>query len=139
MEILLPAVLLHDIIVYPKGSIQSSKSPDDSAELAENILHSCSYSQAKIKHISDCTRNRSYSNRLVPTSLEGKILQDADRLDALGAIGIARMFTVAGSEERPFYNPYDPFCRFSRDLDDRKWTLDHFQLKLLTLNGLMHT
>jgi uncharacterized protein len=139
MKILLPAVLLHDIIVYPKASIQSSKSPNDSADLAETILHSCGYSQAKMKHISQCIRTHSYSNRLVPSSLEGKILQDADRLDALGAIGIARMFSVGGSEKRPFYNPHDPFCRYSRDLDDSKWTLDHIQTKLLKLKGLMHT
>lgn len=140
MEILLPAVLLHDIIVYPKRSIKSSNSPNDSGDLAETILQSCGYSQAKINHISHCIRTHSYSNRLVPSSLEGKILQDADRLDALGAIGIARMFSMGGSENRSFYNPYDPFCGYSRrDLDDRRWTLDHFQIKLLKLQRLMYT
>jgi uncharacterized protein len=140
MDILLPAVLLHDIVVYPKGSAKSSRSSDDSADLAENILqrYGC-YSQDKINLISHCIRTHSYSDGLVPASLEGKILQDADRLDALGAIGIARTFSVGGSEKRTFYNADDPFCRSSRELDDRQWTLDHFQKKLLKLKDLMHT
>jgi len=139
MEILLPAVLLHDIVVYPKVSIQSSRSSEYSASLAEKILFNCGYSRTKITQISDCIHTHSYSNRIVPSSLEGKILQDADRLDALGAIGIARMFSVGGSEKRPFYNPLDPFYMHGRGLDDKKWTLDHLHTKLLKLKGLMHT
>ena len=139
MEILLPAVLLHDIVVYPKGGDKSSRSSDESANLAENILQEYGYSQDKINSISLCIRKHSYSNGLVPASLEGKILQDADRLDALGAIGIARTFSVGGSEKRTFYNANDPFCRSTRALDDGQWTLDHFQIKLLKLKDLMHT
>jgi uncharacterized protein len=139
MDVLLPAVLLHDIIVYPKGSAMSSRSSDESAELAENILQSHGYSQYQIKRISYCIRSHSYTKRLVPASLEGKILQDADRLDALGAIGIARTFSISGSEKRTFYKADDPFYRSSRELDDRQWALDHFQTKLLKLKDLMHT
>jgi uncharacterized protein len=139
MEILLPAVLLHDLVVYPKGSAESSKSSDESAELAENILQSYCYPQDQINQICYCIRAHSYSKRLIPESLEGRILQDADRLDALGAIGIARMFSVGGSENRTFYNANDPFCRSDRDLDDMQWTLDHFQTKLLKLEDSMHT
>src|ERR687893_671148 len=139
MEILLPAVLLHDLVVYPKGSAKSSKSSDESADLAENILQSYGYPQDQINQICYCIRAHSYSKRLVPESLEGRILQDADRLDALGAIGIARTFSVAGSENRAFYNADDPFCRSGRDLDDKKWTVDHFQTKLLKLQEIMHT
>ena len=139
MEILLPAVLLHDLIVCPKGSAKSSKSSDESADLAQNILQSHGYSKDKINQICYCIRAHSYSMRLVPASLEGKILQDADRLDALGAIGIARTFSVSGSENRAFYNVEDPFCRIDRALNDKQWTLDHFHLKLLKLEDFMHT
>lgn len=139
MEILLPAVLLHDLIVYPKGSAKTSKSADDSADLAEKWLYGYGYPQNKIEKISYCIRTHSYSKRLVPLTLEGKILQDADRLDALGAIGIARTFSVGGSENRTFYNPSDPFWRSKRELNDREWTLDHFQTKLLKLKKSMHT
>lgn len=139
MEILLPAVLLHDLVIYPKGGVKSSKSSDESATLAENILQKYGYPLDQIDQICYCIRVHSYSKRLVPVSLEGKILQDADRLDALGAIGIARVFSVGGSENRAFYRDDDPFCRSTRELDDSQWTLDHFQTKLLSLKDLMHT
>lgn len=139
MEILLAAALLHDIVVYPKGSAKSAKSADDSADLAEKILKSYGWTRERIEKASYCIRTHSYSKRVVPTSLEGKILQDADRLDALGAIGIARTFSVGGSERRAFYNPDDPFWSTTREPDDRQWTLDHFQSKLLRLKNSMHT
>ena len=139
MEILLPAVFLHGLVVYPKGSAKTSKSADDSADLAEKWLQSYGYPQDKIDRISYCIRTHSYSKRLVPTTREGKILQDADRLDALGAIGIARTFSVGGSEKRMFYNPADPLWKSGRELDDREWTLDHFQMKLLRLKKSMNT
>lgn len=139
MEILLPAALLHDLVVYPKGSAKTIKSADDSADLAEKWLQKYGYKQDKIDKISYCIRTHSYSKRLIPATLEGKILQDADRLDALGAIGIARTFSVGGSENRPFYNPADPFHKSDRELNDREWTLDHFQTKLLRLKKSMHT
>jgi uncharacterized protein len=139
MQILLPAVLLHDLVVYPKGSAKTSKSADDSADIAEKWLRSYGYPQGMIEKICYCIRTHSYSKRLTPSSLEGKILQDADRLDALGAIGIARTFSVGGSESRLFYNPDDPFWKSGRELNDRDWTLDHFQTKLLKLTKSMHT
>ena len=139
MEILLLAVLLHDLVVHPKGSTKSLKSSDECADLAENILQSYSYPQDRINQICYCIRVHNYSKRLVPLSLEGRILQDADRLDALGAVGIARTFSIGGSEGRTFYNTDDPFCRSGRDLDDKQWTLDHFHMKLLKLENFMHT
>jgi len=139
LTILLPAALLHDLVVYPKGSAKTTKSADDSADLAEKWLQRYGYPQDKIDKICYCIRTHSYSKRLVPSTLEGKILQDADRLDALGAIGVARTFSVGGTENRAFYNPTDPFWKSGRELNDREWTLDHFQTKLLKLKKLMHT
>ena len=107
--------------------------------MAEKLLRSYRYPQDEIDKICYCIRTHSYSKRLVPATLEAKILQDADRLDALGAIGIARTFSVGGSERRSFYNPDDPFWKSSRELDDREWTLDHFGTKLLKLKDSMHT
>ncbi len=139
MEILLAAALLHDVVVYPKGSAKTSKSADDSADLAEKILHEYGWPRDRINKTSYCIRTHSYSKRLIPSTLEGKILQDADRLDALGAIGIARTFSVGGSESRSIYNPSDPFWSSGRIPEDRQWTLDHFQAKLLKLKNSMHT
>src|SRR3972149_2845027 len=83
-------------------------------------------------------RQQRYSKGMVPRTLEGKVLQDADRLDALGAIGIARTFAVGGAEKRPFYNKDDPFCH-KRSPNDQEWALDHFYKKLLLLEKKMNT
>ncbi len=139
IEILLAAALLHDLVVYPKGSSKTSKSADDSADMAEKILREYGWPKDKTERACYCIRTHSYSKRLVPATLEGKILQDADRLDALGAIGIARTFSVGGSEDRMIYNPDDPFCSSGRAPDDRMWTLDHFKEKLMKLQNSMHT
>jgi len=139
MGVLLHAALLHDLVVYPKGSAKTTKSADDSADLAEKWLEDYGYPRERIDRITYCIRTHSYSKRLVPSTLEGKILQDADRLDALGAIGVARTFSVGGSENRLFYNPSDPFRESKRELNDREWTLDHFYKKLLRLKKSMHT
>jgi len=66
-------------------------------------------------------------------------LQDADRLDAIGAIGIARTFSVGESENRSLYNPTDPFYESERQLDDMQWTLDHIKKKLMILKNSMYT
>src|SRR3972149_3136138 len=72
------------------------------------------------------------------SAIEAKIVQDADRLDAIGAIGIARTFAVGGAENRSFYNKSDPFC-LARKPNDQKWTVDHFYKKLLLLESKMNT
>jgi len=73
-----------------------------------------------------------------PKTLEAKILQDADRLDALGAIGLARMLMVSGALARPLYDPQDPMAK-RRPPDDTAFALDHFQSKLFTLANTMQT
>ena len=92
----------------------------------------------EIKIISDAIKEHSFSKGKIPSSIEGKILQDADRLDAIGAIGLARVFSFSGSNNRPFYDPNDPFSR-NRSVNDNKWALDHFFEKLLTLEKKMNT
>ena len=140
LDIVLAAALLHDLVVYPKGSMKAKHSADESADIAKKILSEQDYySSEKIEKIAYAIRTHSYSKSLIPSTLEGKILQDADRLDALGAIGIARTFSVGGSENRSLYNSKDPFCESDRELDDTRWTLDHIKKKLLILKNSMHT
>ena len=140
LDIVLAAALLHDLIVYPKGTMKTINSADDSAEIAKKILLEYkNYPRDKIEKVSDIIRTHSYSKKLVPGSLEGKILQDADRLDAIGAIGLARTFSVGGSESRCIYNPVDPFWESERQLDNAQWTLDHVRSKLMVLKNSMHT
>ena len=137
-KLVLSAVLLHDVISYPKSDKRSKLSSIKSAEESKKILKKFNFTKEEIQIISDAIRDHSFSRNTIPTTLEGKILQDADRLDAIGAIGIARVFAVGGSEKRPFYNIQDPFCK-SRTPNDEIWTLDHFYRKLLKLESLMNT
>ena len=137
-KLVLSAVLLHDIVSYPKSDKRSKNSAVESAREAMKILKNLNFTTKEIKLISDAIRDHSFSRRKTPQTLEGKILQDADRLDAIGAFGIARVFTVGASEKRPFYNTEDPFCHIFIP-DDKKWTLDHFYQKLLKLESLMNT
>lgn len=137
-KLVLSAVLLHDIVSYPKSDKRSKFSSVKSAEASKKILKKYGFSSKEIQIISEAIKEHSFSQNKIPTTLEGKILQDADRLDALGAIGIARVFSVSGSEQRSFYNDKDPFCK-KRIPDDQKWTLDHFYKKLFCLESLMNT
>ena len=137
-KLVLSAALLHDIVSYPKSSKRSKFSSIDSAKKSKIILQKYGFSEKEITIVSDAIKDHSFSQNKVPETLEGKILQDADRLDALGAIGIARVFATSGSLNRPFYNIDDPFCT-KRNPDDDLWAIDHFFNKLLKLESLMNT
>ena len=137
-KLVLSAALLHDIVSYPKSDKRSKQSSIDSAKKIKKILKKFSFSENEISIISDAIRDHSFSQNKIPKTLEGKILQDSDRLDAIGAIGIARVFATGGSLKRPFYNVDDPFCK-NRSPDDKTWTIDHFFQKLLKLESLMNT
>ncbi|MHA7647685.1 HD domain-containing protein [Nitrosopumilus sp. S4] len=137
-KLVLSAALLHDIISYPKSDKRSKNSSIESAKESQKILKKYNFTQNEISIISDAIRDHSFSQNKTPETLEGKILQDADRLDALGAIGIARVFATSGSLGRHFYNIDDPFCK-KRTPNDKVWTVDHFFQKLLKLELLMNT
>ena len=137
-KLVLTAVLLHDIISYPKFDKRSKYSAVLSAKESKKILKNLNFSSKEIQIVYEAICDHSFSKGKIPQSIEGKILQDADRLDAIGAIGIARVFAVGGSENRAFYNIDDPFCK-NRIPDDKAWTLDHFYKKLLKLESLMNT
>jgi len=137
-KLVLSAVLLHDIVSYPKSSKRSKLSSVDSAKKSKIILKKYGFTTKEIIIVSDAIVDHSFSQNKVPETLEGKILQDADRLDALGAIGIARVFATSGSLNRPFYNIDDPFCN-KRNPDDNLWAVDHFFTKLLKLESMMNT
>jgi uncharacterized protein len=137
-KLILCAALLHDIVSYPKSDKRSKLSSIHSAKKSEQILKKYDFTTEEITIISNAIRDHSFSQNKVPSTLEGKILQDADRLDAIGAIGIARVFATGGSLKRPFYNIDDPFCK-ARKPDDKTWTIDHFYQKLLHLESHMNT
>ena len=97
-----------------------------------------SVSENEINIVTEAIRNHSFTKGKISDSIEGRILQDADRLDALGAVGIARVFSVSGSKKRQFYQFDDPFSK-NRSPNDKKWALDHFFKKLLIIEKLMNT
>lgn len=137
-KLVLSAALLHDIISFPKSDKRSYLSSQRSAKESKKILKKLCFSSEEIQIISDAIRDHSFSRGRIPKTIEGKILQDADRLDAIGAIGIARVFTVGGLEKRLLHNPEDPFCK-THTPNDKLWTLDHFYKKLLKLESQMNT
>ncbi len=137
-KLVLSAALLHDVVSYQKSDKRSKLSSIESAKKSKQILKKYDFPSDEIAIICDAIRDHSFSQNKIPSTLEGKILQDADRLDALGAIGISRVFATGGSLKRPFYNINDPFCK-TRIPDDKIWTVDHFFQKLLKLESMMNT
>lgn len=138
-EVLIAAAYLHDIANLPKNHPESRMSSEHSAKRASEILRELGFDEQKLPLVQDAILCHSYSRGLNPTTLEGRIFQDADRLDALGAIGIARTFAVGGATQRPMLAEQDPFLKHGRVPNDRDNTLDHFWVKLFTLEAKMQT
>lgn len=138
MRVLLWAALLHDVGSEKKDDARRDDSEDRGKRTAEAFLKAVGLDEAARKGVQYAVDVHRFSRGIVPATLEAKILQDADRLDAIGAIGIARVFLTGGTLGREFYHPDDPFCR-NREPDDGKWNLDHFYRKLLKLEPGMHT
>jgi uncharacterized protein len=138
LNILLPAAILHDIVNVPKNSDKRSKASELAAEKASKILKSCDYSDDEVDKIYNVILEHSFSLGKKPSSIESAILQDADKLDALGAIGIMRMVTCGTRMGASYYHEADPFAQ-SRELDDKTYSLDHFERKLFKLPEMMNT
>ena len=137
-DIVITSAWLHDCVVLPKNHPQRKSASKLAADKAITFLKTTDFRQSKLDPVHHAIIAHSYSADISPETLEAKIVQDADRLDALGAIGIARCFLVGGQIDRPLYNPNDPFCK-SRKPDDLKWTIDHFYTKLFKLPETMNT
>jgi uncharacterized protein len=138
MDVVVPAAWLHDCVVLPKDASDRDQASLRAADAAADFLESEGYPDRWIPDIRHAIAAHSYSGDVTPETLDAKVVQDADRLDALGAIGIARCFTVGGALDQTLYNPDDPFCD-ERAPDDDTYTLDHFYAKLLRLPDTMKT
>lgn len=138
VDVAVTAALLHELFNHPKNHPESSRSGDICAEHATMLLGEHGYDAAFTERVAYCIRVHSFSRGIMPETLEAKVLQDADRLDAIGAIGIARCFATSADMKRPFYAPEDPFCS-ARDPDDKQWGIDHFYKKLLRIADGLHT
>lgn len=125
LEVVKVAALTHDLI-----DKKVSSNVKDSIVDLRRILSEVGYSSDRITKVIEIINNVSFSKGNIPKSIDGKIVQDADRLDALGAIGIARTFAFGGKHNRMIYNP---------DANDNNDSLSHFYEKLLRLKKLMNT
>lgn len=138
MEIVVPAAWLHDLVIVPKNDPRRKEASRLSAISAVQFLKEIGYPASCSKDIAHAIEAHSYSANISPTTVEAKIVQDADRLDGLGAIGIARCFATSGLLNRPFYSEEDPLCE-ARSPDDGLFTVDHFFAKLFKVASSLQT
>ena len=130
--ILAAAVLLHDCVSVEKNSPLRSQASRLAAEKASQILTDLGWSTADVEAVAHAILTHSFSANIAPKTLEAKILQDADRLDAIGMVGAARCFYIAGRMASGLYDPIDPLAK-QRPLDDKSYAIDHFEVKLFKL------
>lgn len=134
------AALLHEINDW---KLPSSKT--HSLDEAFNLLKKYGLESKEANQILDIIAKISFSKNISSKkqlSLEGKVVQDADRLDAIGAIGIARCFAFGGARKRAIYNPEKAPSNFNSKKEycaNNSTSINHFYEKLLKLKGLMNT
>jgi HD superfamily phosphodiesterase len=136
---LLAAAYLHDLVNPPKDSPLRSLASRLSAQEAIPLLEGFGFDPGRARSTAHAIEAHSFSAGIEPRTLEARILQDADRLEALGAIGLARCFYTGGRMGTELWEGEDPLGRSGRALDDRQYSVDHFKVKLLRLPDLMRT
>jgi len=138
LEVLLPAAYLHDCVHIAKDSPQRSQASLLAANQAKQFLKSQSYPSEYLDAIHHAIEAHSFSANISPRTIEAKVLQDADRIDALGAIGLSRCLMLGGHMGSQLYSTTDPFCE-ARKPKDATFCIDHFYAKLLGLKDTMQT
>lgn len=132
LEALLAATVLHDCVAVEKDSPLRAQASTLSADKASSILKRMGWSALRIELVAHAVKTHSFSAGIDPLTLEAKILQDSDRLDAIGMVGVARSFYVSGrmgSALHDFTNP----TAVGRDFQDKRFAIEHFHTKLLKL------
>ena len=138
--ILLAAAYFHDLVSLPKNHPERASSSRLSAERTMQLLQERwpDFPSRKIEGVRHAIHAHSFSAKVAAETVEAKILQDADRMEALGAIGLARVFYTAGHLGQPLFDGDDPLAE-RRPANDQLYSLDHFQVKLLKLPAMMNT
>lgn len=131
-EILCAAALLHDCVSVEKNAPDRHRASGLAAEKATSLLRKLGWAEEQIAATAHAIEAHSFSANIEPRTAEAKILQDADRLDAIGVIGAARCFYIAGRMGSALYDWQDPQAE-NRQLDDKRYALDHFRTKLFKL------
>jgi uncharacterized protein len=137
-DVLLAAAIFHDVINLAKDDPERHRAAELSADHAVGFLAARGMAPERLDQVYHAICAHSFSAGVTPVSLEARILQDADRLEALGAIGIARCFNVSGQLGRGLFDAEDPLAQ-RRDPDDQAWALDHFEIKLYRIAESMQT
>lgn len=136
--ILLPATWFHDCVAVPKNSPLRSQASRLAAERAIVMLRELGYPSQFESGIAHAIEAHSFSAGIDCETLEARVLQDADRLEALGAIGLARCLMTGGAMGQRLYHPDEPFPKNREPRDDQQ-SVDHFFAKLLKLPKTMKT
>jgi len=137
-RVVAPAAYFHDMVTVPKNDPRRAQASRLSADAAIAYLSSIGYPPELFHAIAHAIEAHSFSANIAPETLEAKVVQDADRLDSLGAIGIARCFSTSALMARPYYDVSDPFAQ-ARPPDDRAFCIDHFATKLFRIAETLHT
>jgi uncharacterized protein len=138
--VLLASAYFHDLVALPKNHPERGNASRLSADQALQLLQVewDDFPAGKLEGVRHAIHAHSYSARVDPVTVEAKILQDADRMEAVGAIGLARVWYSAGQMNQSLFHGTDPLAE-GRVADDQQYALDHFQLKLLRLPAMMNT
>ncbi|MGY3582289.1 uncharacterized protein ACVIGB_000786 [Bradyrhizobium sp. USDA 4341] len=138
LDVLMSATILHDCVFVEKNSPMRRRASRLSAVRACDILFGLGREGSFVSSVAHAIEAHSFSGGVVPETAEARVLRDADRLDAIGAIGIARCFYVSGRLGRMLYDPEDPGAEH-RPHDDETFAIDHFPAKLFKLQEGMLT
>ncbi|QID18386.1 HD domain-containing protein [Nitrogeniibacter mangrovi] len=138
LEVVIPAAWLHDCVSLPKNHPERHLASRQAAAMARDFLREHGVTEPRLGAIAHAIEAHSFSAGIAATTLEAQVVQDADRLDALGAVGIARCLLTGGAIGRPLYAPDDPFC-VQREPDDAHFCIDHFYRKLFAIGATLHT
>ena len=136
--VVMAACYLHDLVNLPKDDPERDQASRRSAKLARHQLAWMDFPPDRLDAVAHAIEAHSFSAAIPAESLEAKIVQDADRLDGLGAVGLARMFYIAGRMGSSLAHPDDPLGEH-REYDDRRYALDHIMVKLAKLPEMMQT
>lgn len=136
--IVFAASWLHDCVPVPKSSPERSRASGLCAQAATRFLTDAGWDRDQIPSIAHAIEAHSFSAGIEPTTPEARVVQDADRLDALGAHGLARCIATGASMGTGLVHPTDPWAT-DRPLDDTQWSVDHFFAKLFKLPAMMRT
>ncbi len=139
MDVVVPAALFHDAIIYPKDDPRSPLASIHSAELVRRVLSELTwFSLEKIDAVVKVVERCSFSKNIPKERIEEYIVQDADLLESLGAIAVARTFCSSGQMQRAFYHQEDPKAEH-RELDPKTYALDLFAARLFKAKERLRT